>query len=408
MKRKYLVLTLGIAVLLGMLIGPEKIKAQLFPEPVYVVNPNDIAAGVMGTSANPMSTTGTFSGSSTPSDTFANPTTAVNTWALLGAWDASGSQWQRIRAKTDNADAQGTTGNNHLGTIAHPLIFNGTSWDRIRSAAIASATTGTGLLGTGILGQFNTVAPTFTNGQFGMLQIDAAGQLKTTGGAGDTGGVSNADAIAGTTGFPRAQAFLYGASSAGSWYRLLTARTDADNYYAGTLENALVTHSRPYGYDGAAGNWDRWYISNTVSTVEVINGPTLTTISAVARGQYQTPEDTFTTNTNPPLQQNNKGDLLISGAVYAGSNLTTNATTAVKGTGPAWAKRIIVGVAGTATTAALYDIASAGCTGTPASGLQGTFNTAALWVIDLDLRLANGLCIVTAGTTAANLTVVYK
>lgn len=323
MNRKYLVLTLGIAVLIGMLIGPETIKAQLFPEPVYVVNPNNIAAGVMGTSANPMSTTGTFTGSSTPSDAFANPTTAVNTWSLIGAW-------------------------------------NGTSWDRLRSAAVASATTGTGLLGTGILGRYNLSAPTFTDGQFGLLQIDANGQLKTTG---DTGGVSNADNIGGTTGFPRAQSFLYG-YDATTWDRIYTA-PGSPTTGAGALSTAPMS-------------------------IYVASPGTLST------GQYSA------------LLIDDKAVLQTNESSFSAATITTNATTVVKGTSPAWLKRIVVGVAGTTTTATLYNIASAGCTGTPASGLLGTFNTSVNWVIDLDMRFDAGVCIVTAGGTAANLQVVYK
>lgn len=213
-------------------------EAQLFPEPVYLVNPNSISSGVMGTSASPMVTTATIDGNVTPADGYANPTTAVQAYSLGG-------------------------------------IFNGTTWDRARTASSASATTGTGLRGAGILGQYNTVAPTFTNGQFGMIQIDATGIMQTN------------------------------------------------------------------------------------------------------------------------------------EAVFSAANITTATTTTVKGTGPGWLKRVIVGVAGAGSTFAVYNIASAGCTGTPASGLQGTYDSSAIRVVDFDLRLSLGICVVTTAT-APNLTVIYK
>lgn len=63
-----------------------------------------------------------------------------------------------VAATTTGADAVTNTAvssitgatNNPLGTA--PTVFNGTTWDRMRSATSATATTGTGLPGVGILG----------------------------------------------------------------------------------------------------------------------------------------------------------------------------------------------------------------------------------------------------------------
>lgn len=56
-------------------------------------------------------------------------------------------------------------------------VFNGTTWDRLRDATSANATTGTGLQGAGILGKFNTSAPTYTDGQYGNVQLSTQGNV---------------------------------------------------------------------------------------------------------------------------------------------------------------------------------------------------------------------------------------
>lgn len=61
---------------------------------------------------------------------------------------------------------------------------------------------------TGIACAYNTSPVTLSSGQAGWVQCTSAGKLSTDA-TGDTGGVSNADNVAGTTGFPRAQAFNY-------------------------------------------------------------------------------------------------------------------------------------------------------------------------------------------------------
>lgn len=393
MNRKYLVLTLGIAVLIGMLIGPETIKAQLFPEPVYVVNPNDIAAGVMGTSASPMVTTATITGSTTPADAYANPTTAIQAYSLGG-------------------------------------IFNGTTWDRTRSASSASATTGTGLLGVGLLGKYNTAPPTFTNGQFGQLQIDAAGQLKTTGGGG--GGTQYAEDavhVSGDLGFQflavRNDSALTGSPTA------LTSATGDYSPVATDSAGAVVCASKLYGQEGVGGNFtpvqnaygDNLAVAGVLAAGVVVYdtagnwdrvtriypaADSMTAMNVGSNGLYKTSLPTLSHNQWDLMAVDNNAVMQTNEVSFVAATITTNATTVVKGTSPAWLKRIVVGVAGTTTTATLYNIASAGCTGTPASGLLGTFNTSVNWVIDLDMRFDAGVCIVTAGGTAANLQVVYK
>ena len=76
-----------------------------------------------------------MSGAITPSDAYANPTTANQMWSLNGVFN--GTTWDRRREAT--ADALAVTG---LAGSANQ-IYNGTTWDRIRTAtADALASTG--------------------------------------------------------------------------------------------------------------------------------------------------------------------------------------------------------------------------------------------------------------------------
>ncbi len=89
-------------------------------------------------------------------------------------------------------------------------------------------------------------------------------------------------------------------------------------------------------------------------------------------------------------------------------NITTNTTTVIKnGTGTFG--NIIVNTGGTASTVAFYSIASGGCTGTPVSGYLFTLptvNPGGMAVTFSEYGL--GLCAVTAGTAAANISILYR
>lgn len=52
----------------------------------------------------------------------------------LQGWNDAGAVWQRLRTQNDNGDAL-ATGIGHLATISHPVVFNGATWDRLRSNA---------------------------------------------------------------------------------------------------------------------------------------------------------------------------------------------------------------------------------------------------------------------------------
>lgn len=67
----------------------------------------------------------TIAGATTPADAFANPTTALTEWALGGVFN--GTTWDRRRSAT--ADALASTGMAATGLMG----YNGATWDRLRS-----------------------------------------------------------------------------------------------------------------------------------------------------------------------------------------------------------------------------------------------------------------------------------
>ena len=102
------------------------------------------------------------------------------------------------------------------------------------------------------------------------------------------------------------------------------------------------------------------------------------------------------------------GSVLVDSTSNASSNIVTNTTTAVKATGGVL-NRIIVNAAGTTSTVALYNIASAGCTGTPGSGFVGTLaTTTAFSALEYNHTFTLGICAVTAGAAAADISVLYR
>lgn len=58
------------------------------------------------------------------------------------------------------------------------MAFNGTTWDRVRSAIVAKTATFTGILNTLTLGRYNLTPPTLSDGDAQLLQLDSAGNLR--------------------------------------------------------------------------------------------------------------------------------------------------------------------------------------------------------------------------------------
>lgn len=129
------------------------------PTPVTMANAGAFQSGTWNVGSS------SATGSAAPSNAF-----------LVGAKDSSGNL-QPLSTSNNIGDAGGSTS---LATTA--AIYNGSTYDRARSATAAAATTGTGLLGTGVLGIFNTSAPTVTSGNYERLQLDSNANLKVVAG----------------------------------------------------------------------------------------------------------------------------------------------------------------------------------------------------------------------------------
>jgi hypothetical protein len=87
---------------------------------------------------------GCAGGSTTPSDSLSNPSTAGLNFSLAG-------------------------------------IFNGSTWERWRSAVVGNAVAATGIAASSAYCEYLTSLPTLTNGTYGAMQCDSSGRLFTDG-----------------------------------------------------------------------------------------------------------------------------------------------------------------------------------------------------------------------------------
>lgn len=79
------------------------------------------------------------------------------------------------------ASAADATANPTLaGELAYVLGFNGTTWDRLRTAIVAKTATVTGILNTLALGRYNLTPPALTDGDVQLLQLDANGAMRVS------------------------------------------------------------------------------------------------------------------------------------------------------------------------------------------------------------------------------------
>jgi hypothetical protein len=98
-------------------------------------------------------------------------------------------------------------------------------------------------------------------------------------------------------------------------------------------------------------------------------------------------------------------NMAVSGATPC--HISTATTTACKGT-TGVLHSVIVGTGVASATIKIYDIASAGCTGTPGSGLQSIITFPLTLTnppsYDFHITMANGVCVVTSGLTDVTVT----
>jgi len=98
---------------------------------------------------------------------------AVSTSENIAKWGSVS-----VTAAAAPADA---TANTVGGGLVKSLSFgfNGTTWDRLRTAIASATATVTGLLNTLPLGKYNATEPTLTDGQVVNLQFNTKGHAKT-------------------------------------------------------------------------------------------------------------------------------------------------------------------------------------------------------------------------------------
>lgn len=155
------------------------------------------------------------------------------------------------------------------------------------------------------------------------------------------------------------------------------------------------------GFNGTT--WDRLRSEGTNA-----DGDAVLTLGALATEAYN---KVFNGTTWDRVRSGiTTGSVLVDGTSNATNNVTTDTTTTIKGTGGIL-NRVIVNTAGTAPASiALYNIASAGCTGTPASGYVATLSTETAGVaLEFDHTFTLGICAVTvSGATDANVSALYR
>lgn len=104
----------------------------------------------------------------------------------------------------------------------------------------------------------------------------------------------------------------------------------------------------------------------------------------------------------------NMGQALVDNSSNASVNVTTNTTTVVKATAGVL-NAVFVNAIGTTSTAKFYNIASAGCTGTPGSGFVFTMSTVTLGqLVTINHTFSLGICVVSAGAAAADFSALYR
>jgi hypothetical protein len=220
------------------------------------------------------------------------------------------------------------------------------------------------------------------------------------------------------------------------------ATTPADNF--SNPSSPILSFSLVGIWDGTA--WDRLpgdstngikvqgTISGNTTPTDSFANPTNASVSFSLQGIWNgttwdrlrgwNTSDGFTVATaqaviNAPLVWNgvtwdrwksgvNTGQALIDSSSNASNNITTNTTTTVKATAGV-VNAVIINTAGTSSTAAFYNVAGASCTGTPGTGYVFTLTTTAI-ALDSNINhtFTNGICVVTAGAAAANISVLYR
>lgn len=119
-----------------------------------------------------VTSTGTSGTASNATSGVATSATNVPTVSYNYGWN--GTTWDQLKT------APAATGTVGTGVLATGMLgFDGTNY-RAAQTALGVPTSGVGVLGAGVISIFNTTPPTYTNGQYGMLQMQIDGSLRTS------------------------------------------------------------------------------------------------------------------------------------------------------------------------------------------------------------------------------------
>lgn len=81
-----------------------------------------------------------------------------------------------IPANSTTADAESNPSTSRIGSLGYS--YNGSTWDRNRSAIVSATSTFTGIQNVFGMGRYNASAPTLTDGQVVVYQVDVNGNMK--------------------------------------------------------------------------------------------------------------------------------------------------------------------------------------------------------------------------------------
>ncbi len=272
--------------------------------------------------------------------------------SFLYGYQGVSDNWDRIRASDLSADAVESNIGGKLHAASFLLGFNGTTWDRLRTTAA-----GSGIIRTGLFTESN-------------LQV-------RSGSGADGANVTGTLAVS-----------ILAFDPAGSGNGTLIARASQD-----AISNTRVLAAGPVVFNGAT--WDRARsvaVADAASTglpaagLYAFNGATWDR----ARGTTTNGLDVDVTRT--------------AGKSNAATNITTNTSTVVKASAGTL-NRVVVNVAGTTSNVRLFNDASAPCDTTFVAQLDTTALTPNL---ALDHDFTTGICALTAGGAAADITVLYQ
>lgn len=107
-----------------------------------------------------------------------NDLQAGQTVKIVGQ-DSTGLETNAVQAEDGAADSKPTS---LVGLITKSwkMLFNGTTWDRARSASVGTNVPATGIQANVPYGQYNSTLPQITDGNFGLAQISRWGGIYET------------------------------------------------------------------------------------------------------------------------------------------------------------------------------------------------------------------------------------